>query len=75
MKVRALKVFGDGRRNYAEGEIAEMEPEIFEKVNATPNGVLCELVSEKAEVCEEVPDEEITEVDTEIKKPGRKSGK
>lgn len=49
MKIKALRVFGDGKRNYAEGEIAEMDEELFEKVNSTQNGILAEEVEETEE--------------------------
>jgi hypothetical protein len=46
MKVRALKVCGDGKRNYSEGEMADMTKELFEKINSTPNGKLFDEVKE-----------------------------
>lgn len=46
MKVKALKLFGDGKRLYKEGEITDMSEEWFEELNATPNGPLLEEVSE-----------------------------
>lgn len=44
MKVKALKMFGDGKRLYKEGEVAEMTKELFDKLNATDNGPLVEAV-------------------------------
>lgn len=84
MKIRALRVFGDGKRNYVEGEIAEMEPDLFEKVNATSNGILCELVAEDTDIestSEEVEEDYVEEKSKEEsieevkdKKKGSKAG-
>lgn len=61
MKILALRTFGDGKRNYSEGDIAEMDPELFEKVNSTPNGILCEALSDDS--CEEPIAEEPVEME------------
>jgi hypothetical protein len=47
MKAIALKVFGDGKQNYSEGEVFETSPEMFKKINSTPNGILAKEVKEE----------------------------
>lgn len=56
MKARALKVFGDGKRLYKEGEVFEVTEEMFERINSAGNGILAEEVGEEAEETE-VPEE------------------
>lgn len=46
MKVKALKLFGDGKRLYEEGEIAEMSSGEVEILNSTSNGPLVEIITE-----------------------------
>ncbi len=46
MKAIALKVFGDGKRNYEEGEVFEASPALFKAINSTPNGILAKEIKE-----------------------------
>lgn len=46
MKAIALKLFGDGKRLYKEGEITEITQKQFDELNATPNGPLLEAVED-----------------------------
>lgn len=46
MKVKALKLLGDGKRLYKEGEVFEMTEELCETLNATPNGPLVEEIED-----------------------------
>lgn len=47
MKVKALKVFGDGKRLYSEGEVTEMTKELVETLNSTPYAPLVEAIKEE----------------------------
>lgn len=53
MKVIATKVFGDGKRNYDEGEIISMTKEQIEIINSTPSGILVKEVKESKTKSEE----------------------
>lgn len=44
MKVKALKLFGDGERLYKEGEITDKTKEWVELINSTPNAPLVEVI-------------------------------
>lgn len=48
MKVKALKLFGDGKRLYSEGDIVNMTKEEYELLNSTPHAPLLEAVEEIA---------------------------
>lgn len=49
MKVKTLKLFGDGKRLYKENEIVDMDEEWYETLNSTPNGPLLEKVEDDNE--------------------------
>jgi hypothetical protein len=46
MKVKALKLFGDGKRLYKEGEVIDTTKEWVDKINSTPNAPLVEDIEE-----------------------------
>jgi hypothetical protein len=45
MKVKALKLFGDGKRLYKEGEIAEMTSAEIDILNSISDSPLVEIIS------------------------------
>lgn len=44
MKVKAIKLFGDGKRLYNEGEIFEQTKEWVDTLNSTPDAPLVEVL-------------------------------
>lgn len=47
MKVKALKLFGDGKRLYHEGEVFEQTEEWVDMINSTPHAPLVEVLEAK----------------------------
>lgn len=49
MLVKAIKLFGDGKRLYSEGEVFEQKKEWVDMINSTPNAPLVEVLESKGE--------------------------
>lgn len=54
MKVKAIKLFGDGKRLYSEGEVFEQTKEWVNMINSTPNAPLVEVVEDSSKTEENV---------------------